>query len=93
MTNPFRRQIAGMNMPDPAAPTQQDGFNPYAAGDKHYGLSGRTAATAGPVSAQGQQGYDKRDMEQRARKQAVLQRMQAAQSGNYMSSAYLNGVK
>jgi hypothetical protein len=80
-----------MQMPNPAAP--DSGFNPYAAGDKHYGLSGRTAATSGPVSAQGQQGYDERDTKQKARRQAVLQRMQAAQNGNYMSADYLRGVK
>jgi hypothetical protein len=42
---------------------------------------------------QGQQGYDQRGREQAARRQAVLQRMQAAQNGNYMDANYLRGVK
>lgn len=70
-----------------------DGFNPYAAGDKKYGLAGRAYATSGPVSQQGMQGYGQRDREQNARKAAVLQRMQAAQNGNYMSADYLRGTR
>jgi len=69
------------------------GFNPYAAGPKSYGITGRPQATMGPVSGQGQAGYDDRDSAQRARRQAVLQRMQAAQQGNYMSPDYLRGIK
>lgn len=83
--DPMRYQIAGMQ--------GGGGFNPYAAGRKQYGLSGRAAATSGPVSTEGQRGYDQRDTQQRARRQAVLQRMQAAQNGNYMSSDYLRGTK
>lgn len=74
---------------DPYA--KPDGFNPYAAGDKRYGLAGRTNATSGPVSRQGLAGYAERDREVAARKQAVLARMQAAQSGNYLSANYLRG--
>ena len=50
--DPIRSLVAGMQPPKP------DGFNAYAAGDKKYGLSGRPNATSGPVSAQGQQGYN-----------------------------------
>ena len=70
-----------------------DGYNPYAAGAKRYGLEGRSNPTSGPVSAQGQRGYDQRGREQAARRQAVLQRMQAAQNGNYMSADYLRGAR
>jgi hypothetical protein len=85
---PWRNQIAQMGMKKAGG-----GFNPYAAGEKQYGITGRNQATQGPVSAQGQQGYAQRDQEQNARKSAVLKRMQAAQNGNYMSSDYLWGVK
>jgi len=70
-----------------------DGFNPYAAGDKRYGLSGRSNATSGPIGTEGMQGYGQRDQEQNARKAAILQRMQAAQGGNYMSANYLRGIQ
>jgi len=74
--------------------TKPDGFNPYAAGSKMYGLSGRSNATSGPLnSTEAQRGYAQRDRETQARKAAVLQRMQAAQSGNYMSPEYLRGIR
>lgn len=69
------------------------GFNAYAAGDKRYGPSGSMAATRGPISPEGMQGYGQRDKVQNARKAAVLGRMQAAQNGNYMNADYLRGVK
>ena len=89
MSSPLGHQLGqkamGMRKPD--------GFNPYAAGDKRYGLEGRANATSGPISTQGMQGYGQRDQQQNARKQAVLQRLQAAQNGNYMDANYLRGVK
>lgn len=85
----IRRQIAQLGLQNPAG----GGFNPYAAGAKRYGLSGSRTATQGPVSAEGMDGYGQRDRLQNARKSAVLGRMQAAQSGNYMSPDYLRGVK
>lgn len=86
--DPFRQQISNMGVSRAGG-----GFNPYAAGPKRYGITGRPNATSGPVSPQGQAGYDQRDQEAKARRQAVLQRMQAAQNGNFMSSDYLWGVK
>jgi hypothetical protein len=86
--DPFRQQAAMMGLKKAGG-----GFNPYAAGDKQYGITGRRQATQGPVSPEGQRGYNERDTAQKARRQAVLQRMQAAQNGNYMSSNYLWGVK
>jgi hypothetical protein len=64
-----------------------DGFNKYAAGAKTYG-SGRSFPTIGPVDPLG---YRERDLQQKARMQAILNRLKAVQSGNYMSSAYLGG--
>lgn len=46
-------------------------FNPYAAGRKVYGM-GRDFPTMGPVD---KSGYRKRDAEARARKRAVMRRL------------------
>lgn len=85
----MRQQIAQMGLSNPAG----GGFNPYAAGDKRYGLSGTRTATQGPISPQGMQGYGQRDQKQNARKAAVLSRLQAVQSGNYMNPDYLRGAR
>lgn len=61
-------------------------FNSYAAGNKVYGF-GRSNPTNGPVD---QLGYKERDA-QRLRRNALLRRMKAQQSGNYMSSDWLRG--
>lgn len=86
--NAFRDQWAQMGMAKAGG-----GFNPYAAGAKRYGITGRPNASSGPVSPEGQQGYDERTRTQQARRNAVLRRMQASQNGNTMSSDYLWGVK
>lgn len=87
--NPLGDQLAMMGLKRAGG-----GFNPYAAGPKSYGIEGRPAATQGPLnSSTAQRGYDQRDREQQARKQAVLQRMQAANNGQYMNRNYLYGVK
>jgi hypothetical protein len=64
-------------------------YTPYAAGYTMYG-GGRSNPTAGPVD---KAGYQQRDLENRARRQAVLNRMQAAQRGEYNSPAYQNGAQ
>ena len=84
--DPLRSRIAAMGIDQAGG-----GFNQFAAGRKRYGMTGRAAATSGPIGAQGQQGYEDRDQRTRARKQAVLQRMQASQNGNYMSAPYMRG--
>lgn len=58
-------------------------FNPYAAGNKHYG-SGRPMPTIGPVASP--QGYEERDNRANARKNAILRRMKGAGTGNPMNS-------
>lgn len=63
------------------------GFNRYAAGAKTYG-SGRSFPTIGPVDPLG---YRERNLQQKARMQAIFNKLKAIQSGNYMSSAYLGG--
>lgn len=65
----------------------ESGFNRYAAGAKTYG-SGRSFPTIGPVDPLG---YRERDLQKKARMQAILNRLKAMQSGNFMSSAYLKG--
>lgn len=67
-------------------------FNPYGAGNKVYG-GGRSAPNVGPVSGEGKMGYLDRDMRGKMRRNALLQRMQAGQRGNYMNPNYLRGIK
>lgn len=66
-----------------------DAYTPYAAGYKLYG-SGRSNPTQGPVA---KEGYRERERVNRARRNAVLRRMRAEQSGDYMSPAFLNGAR
>ena len=59
--------------PDRSAPAQGGGgFNPYAAGKKHYG-SGRPMPTVGKVTDKG--GYKQRDVKAAARRDALLRRL------------------
>lgn len=69
--------------------TKPDAFTPYAAGRKIYG-SGRTNPSSGPVD---KSGYLDRDLLNKARRNAVLARMKAEQSKNYLSANYLSGAK
>jgi hypothetical protein len=63
--NRFREEYSG--------PAQGGaGFNPYAAGRKHYG-SGRPMPTVGKVTDKG--GYKKRDVKAAARRDALLRRL------------------
>ena len=56
-----------------SAPQAGGGFNPYAAGKKHYG-SGRPMPTVGKVTDKG--GYKQRDVKAAARRDALLRRIQ-----------------
>lgn len=64
----------------------QQGFNPYAAGNKVYG-SGQTAPNTGPSDPSG---YRDRDNQVKARNRAILARLKAQVGGRFMSSASLN---
>lgn len=55
------------------APLGGGGFNNFAAGNKIYG-QGRPQPTTGPVGLQGQLGYQKRDAQAAARRNALIQR-------------------
>jgi hypothetical protein len=69
--NPIRSFVAG-------APQQLGGagFQPYAAGAKHYG-GGRAAPNVGQVSnQQAAAGYNQRDVLAQARRNALIQRAQ-----------------
>jgi hypothetical protein len=70
----------------PNPPPGQKAFNPYAAGNKHYG-SGRPMPTIGPVASP--QGYDERDNRASARKNAILRRMNGAGTGNPMNASVM----
>lgn len=63
-------------------------YNPYAAGDKIYG-GGRSFPTMGPVDPLG---YRERDATTKARRDAVLRRMQAQNAGEYASPDVLRSV-
>lgn len=56
-------------------------FLPYAAGDKIYG-GGRDAPNIGPVDPTG---YNERDLKYQARRSAMLRRLKATQSGDFMN--------
>lgn len=60
-------------------------FNPYAAGAKQYGTQG--SPNLGPTDQP--EGYADRDRRARMKRSAMLKRMQAGQSKNYMSPAWL----
>lgn len=62
-------------------------FNSYAAGNKTYGF-GRSNPTDGPVD---KLGYRERDAKHAARRNAILRRLKATQSGNYNSPDFLGG--
>ena len=77
-------------MPDPSFSQYLQGniqtFNPYGAGQKVYG-SGRSAPNIGPTSSP--EGYRTRDLQAKARREAMLNRLKAGQQGRFMSQAYL----
>lgn len=81
-------QFGNRRVPNP--PPGQGQFNPYAAGNKHYG-GGRSMPNIGPVSGSGQLGYAQRDNEAMARKQAILRRLKGQLSGNPMNMNVLLG--
>jgi len=60
-------------------------FNPYAAGNKQYGTQG--SPNLGPTDQP--EGYATRDRQARMKRSAMLRRMQAGQSGSYMTPAWL----
>jgi hypothetical protein len=61
-------------------------FNPYAAGNKHYG-AGRAMPTIGPVASP--EGYAERDNRAKARMNAIQRRMKAGDQGNPTASAVM----
>lgn len=73
------------NKPVPNPPPGMRGFNAYAAGNKYY-EGGRPFPNIGPVSGSGRLGYDKRDNEAQAKKNAVLRRLKGQMTGNPMNS-------
>lgn len=64
------------------------GFQPYAAGNKRYGASGRSAPNIGPVGDKS--GYRERDLKKKAMRNAMLKRMKAGQAGRFMSPDWLD---
>jgi hypothetical protein len=62
---------------------RKDGFNPYAAGQKRYGLASRSAPNVGPTGSP--EGYDMRERKNNAKRNAMLRRMKSTQSGHHMN--------
>jgi hypothetical protein len=60
-------------------------FSPYAAGSKTYGQA-MSSPTTGPVD---KAGYRKRDRRLKAKRNAVLAKMKAGNTGAFASSDYL----
>lgn len=66
-------------------PSISTSLNPYAVGNKIYG-GGRSFPTMGPVDPTG---YRERDLQTKSRRAALLRRMKAQQSEQFMSPDYL----
>lgn len=75
----------GLGMPQPTGDIAGGGYEPYAAGQKHYG-GGRNFPTSGSVN---HQGYAERDNKAAARRNAMLARLQNIQAGNYLDPSVL----
>ena len=58
-------------------------FNPYAAGAKRYGASGRDFPNIGPTDSP--EGYKERDLVKRAKRNYMLRMMKQKQKGKFMS--------
>lgn len=69
-------------------PRSSSSFNPYAVGNKIYG-GGRSFPTSGPVD---KAGYRERDAVSKARKDAILRRMKANDSGKFASADSMRKV-
>jgi hypothetical protein len=67
---------------------QTTGINPYSVGNKIYG-GGRSNPTSGPVD---KLGYRERDAKSAARRNAILRRMKANQSGKFSSADSMRTV-
>jgi len=69
-----------------------DGFSAYAAGNKSYGLTGRSAPNIGPVGDLS--GYRVRDRKRQAdaHRNALLKQLQSRLGGNFLSSDSLKPV-
>jgi len=88
MIDPRQQYVQNYGL-NPYGLQKPDAYTPYAAGYKMYG-GGRSNPTSGPVD---KAGYMERDLMNRTRRQAVLNRMRAAQAGQYNTPAYLNGAQ
>jgi len=103
MTSPYRDQFLNYNpansMTGQVVPSvkksmgtaKPDGYNPYAAGPKRYGISGTMSPNSGPMSATGMEGYVNREQKAAVARQASLNMLKAHQSGNFASPEWLGG--
>jgi hypothetical protein len=70
------------------SPRSTSGAAPYSVGNKIYG-GGRSFPTMGPVD---KLGYRERDAKSKARRNAILKRMQARNNAKYASADALRTV-
>lgn len=70
---------------------QTKGFNSYAAGDKRYGFSGRRGPNTGMALDRG--GYAERDQRNAIRRNLMLKRLQAGQSGRPLSADFTRPIE
>lgn len=75
--------FGNQRVPNPK-PGASSSFNSYAAGSKRYG-GGRSMPNIGAMSSQGLMGYATRDQSAKARKDAIMRRLKAQQTGNPMN--------
>lgn len=66
------------------------GFNKYAAGEKRYGASGRTAPNIGPTNSP--EGYQERDLLARTRKAAMMRKLKSLKGGSVMQPDVLRNM-
>lgn len=86
--------MTGQQVPNLASQmgtSKPDGYNPYAAGPKRYGISGTMSPNSGPVSATGMEGYANREQKASVARQASLNMLKAQQSGKFASPEWLGG--
>lgn len=68
-----------------------DSYNAYAAGNKIYGLGGRSAPNVGQTLDP--TGYINRDAEVRLKRNALLRRLKAGAKKDYMNPDFLGGLR
>ncbi len=86
--SPFRQGIAGLGQNGLA---RQQGMNSFATGERRYGLSARRGPNTGMTLDKS--GYQERDRRAAIRKQLMLRKLQAGQSGRPLSGDAMRPIE